>query len=66
LQQRNPVVAVRRRRLLEGSIAPALITLAIPIILGNALQSGRSGRLTEEDRETAKVTAESIIEKGLR
>jgi Na+-driven multidrug efflux pump len=40
LQQRNAVVAVRRRRLLEGPIAPALITLAIPIILGNALQSG--------------------------
>jgi putative MATE family efflux protein len=40
LQQRNAIVAERRRRLLQGPIAPALITLAIPIILGNALQSG--------------------------
>jgi Na+-driven multidrug efflux pump len=40
LQQRNAIVAERRRRLLQGPIAPALITLAISIILGNALQSG--------------------------
>jgi Na+-driven multidrug efflux pump len=40
LQQRNVIVAERRRRLLEGPIAPALISLALPIILGNALQSG--------------------------
>jgi hypothetical protein len=30
----------RRQRLLEGPIAPALIRLAVPIILGNALQTG--------------------------
>ncbi len=40
MQQRSTIAAERRRRLLEGPIAPALITLAIPIILGNALQSG--------------------------
>jgi putative MATE family efflux protein len=40
LQQKNTAIADRRRRHLEGPIAPALITLAIPIILGNALQSG--------------------------
>jgi putative MATE family efflux protein len=30
----------RRQKLLEGPIAPALIRLAVPIILGNALQTG--------------------------
>ena len=40
LQQKNTAIADRRHRHLEGPIAPALITLAIPIILGNALQSG--------------------------
>ena len=30
----------RRQRLLEGPIAPALIRLAVPIIFGNALQTG--------------------------
>jgi putative MATE family efflux protein len=34
------IVADRRRMLLQGPIAPALFRLAIPIILGNALQSG--------------------------
>jgi Na+-driven multidrug efflux pump len=34
------MVADRRRMLLQGPIAPALFRLAIPIILGNALQSG--------------------------
>ena len=33
-------MADRRRMLLQGPIAPALFRLAIPIILGNALQSG--------------------------
>jgi putative MATE family efflux protein len=33
-------VSDRRRKLLEGPIAPALIRLALPIILGNALQTG--------------------------
>ena len=33
-------MADRRRMLLQGPIAPALFRLAMPIILGNALQSG--------------------------
>lgn len=33
-------MADRRQKLLQGPIAPALIGLAIPIILGNLLQSG--------------------------
>ncbi len=33
-------MADRRQRLLQGPIAPALIRLAIPIILGNLLQAG--------------------------
>jgi putative MATE family efflux protein len=40
VQQRNATVADRRRRLLEGPIAGALIGLAIPIVLANLLQTG--------------------------
>src|SRR4029079_5698808 len=41
-RSRGPRAAMsdRRQKLLEGPIAPALIRLAVPIILGNALQTG--------------------------